>query len=142
MRQRGAAPAPIAALTIPETIDMMIEPSTAHQNPSIVTPTSNRLSESHDASSMNSQLITSARKPNDRMVNGSASVCTTGLMEALSNAMNNENAAMPRMGGCPTACMPGNSSTMTAAATVSTSHRIKNEAMVLIMPVRCDNREP
>ena len=76
------------------------------------------------------------------MTTGSASVCTTGLMEALSNAMNNENAAMPRMGGCPTACMPGNSSTMTAAATVSTSHRIKNEAMVLIMPVRCDNREP
>ncbi len=121
---------------------MMIEPSVAHQNPSIVTPTSNRLSESHDASSMNSQLITSARMPNDRMVNGKASVCTTGLMEALSNAMNNENAAMPKMGGCPTACMPGKSSTMTAAATVSTSHRIQNEAMVLIMPVRCDNREP
>ncbi len=46
----GAAHEPIAALTIPEMIDMMIEPSTAHQNPSIVTPTSNRLSESHDAS--------------------------------------------------------------------------------------------
>ena len=50
--------------TMPLTIVITSEPSTDHANPSIVTPTEKNDSANHDASCMNSQLITSATSPN------------------------------------------------------------------------------
>ena len=109
--------------TMPETMAIIRDPITDHQNPSMVTPTSNRLMASQDASSMNSQLMINAISPNERIENGNAMVCTIGLIDALINARNNANAPMPRMGGSPTACMPGSSVTMTPAAMVKTNQR-------------------
>lgn len=92
---------------MPETMAIIRDPITDHQNPSMVTPTSNRLMASQDASSMNSQLMINAISPNERIENGNAMVCTIGLIDALINARNNANAPMPRMGGSPTACPCG-----------------------------------
>lgn len=72
---------------------------------------------------MNSQLMINAISPNERTENGNAMVCTIGLIDALINARNNANAPMPRMGGSPTACMPGSIVTMTPAAMVKTNQR-------------------
>lgn len=102
---------------------MISDPITDHQNPSMVTPTSNMLMANQEASSMNSQLMINAISPNERIENGNAMVCTIGLIDALINARNNANAPMPRIGGSPTACMPGSSVTMTPAAMVKTSQR-------------------
>ena len=62
--------------TIPETMDMMREPSTAHQNPCTSTPTPNRLIANHEASRMNSQLMTRYSSPNVRIENGNASAAS------------------------------------------------------------------
>ena len=56
--------------TMPETMAIISDPITDHQNPSMVTPTSNRLMASQDASSMNSQLMINAISPNERIENG------------------------------------------------------------------------
>ena len=77
---------------MPETMAIISDPITDHQNPSMVTPTSNRLMASQDASSMNSQLMINAISPNERIENGNAMVCTIGLIDALINARNNANA--------------------------------------------------
>ena len=58
--------------TMPLTIVITSEPSTDHANPSIVTPTEKNDSANHDASCMNSQLITSATSPNETIENGNA----------------------------------------------------------------------
>ena len=58
--------------TMPLTIVITSEPSTDHANPSIVTPTEKNDSANHDASCMNSQLITSATSPNEIIENGNA----------------------------------------------------------------------
>ena len=57
---------------MPLTIVITSEPSTDHANPSIVTPTEKNDSANHDASCMNSQLITSATSPNEIIENGNA----------------------------------------------------------------------
>lgn len=120
---------PSTPATIDDTMDMISEPSTDHQNPLMTTPTSKNENASHDASSMNSQLMTRATNPRLRMDRGSASTCTTGLMDALISAMNSENAAIPRIGGSPFACMPGNRATITPAAMVIISQLIRNRLM-------------
>ena len=51
---------------MPETMAIISDPITDHQNPSMVTPTSNRLMASQDASSMNSQLMINAISPNEQ----------------------------------------------------------------------------
>lgn len=61
--------------TMPLTIVMTREPSTDHTNPSIVTPTEKNDSANHDASCMNSQLITNATNPNEIIDNGNAMMC-------------------------------------------------------------------
>lgn len=84
---------------MPLTIVITSEPSTDHANPSIVTPTEKNDSANHDASCMNSQLITSATSPNEIIENGNAMTWIIGFMEALISAMNKANAAMPSTGG-------------------------------------------
>ena len=69
--------------TMPLTIVITSEPSTDHANPSIVTPTEKNDSANHDASCMNSQLITSATSPNETIENGNAMTWIIGFMEAL-----------------------------------------------------------
>lgn len=67
--------------TMPLTIVITSEPSTDHANPSIVTPTEKNDSANHDASCMNSQLITSATSPNETIENGNAMTWIIGFME-------------------------------------------------------------
>jgi len=80
---------------------------------------------------INSQLIIKVTNPSERIANGNDTKCTIGLMEALINAMNKANAAMPRIGGSPTGVMPGITATITAAAMVIISQLGKKLLMDL-----------
>ncbi len=119
------------APTMLETMVKTREPSTDHQKPCTKTPTPKRLTASQLARRINSQLIIKVTNPSERIANGNDTKCTIGLMEALINAMNKANAAMPRIGGSPTGVMPGITATITAAAMVIISQLVKKLLMDL-----------
>lgn len=86
-------------------------------------------------------LIINAARPSERIVIGSASTCTIGLIDALISAMNNAKLNSASTLLLPITIVPGKSQTMTPAAMVSVNQRPKKCPIQLLCTtflISCD----
>ena len=114
-----------------ETMDTTIAPIIDQPKPWDVIPVPKTLLERFDAISKHTALIINAPRPKVKIVNGIASRCKRGLIEALISAI--KSAKLPKAihGWVPTVLIPGKSHTVTPVAIVKINQFIRKRVMRL-----------